>query len=405
MKKISIICILVLNIHFNSYAQWHEKNIATNNLLTSVEFISENEGFVTGKNLIYTTINGGNTWQTCYEADNSIFFEDITSINKMVIIAVGFKSGTGRSIICKSVDGGKNWEMQTGPFYSYLNDVFFVTESIVFCAGSQGTILKSTDGGNNWQKMNSGTGLTLQSIFFVNDTIGVAVGGFPSSPVILKTIDGGLSWNPVTSPSNNYLQSVFFTNQETGYIAGWDGEILKTKDGGETWENQNSVSMSGNMEITFTNENTGYIVGGSMNQSLIQKTIDGGETWLDISPNISKGFLGVSFPSLNVGYVVGSAGTVVKTETGGTITSINNIVFTNEFDVFPNPTTGIVNIKVQNTELLTKVRVFDLSGRVIIESEPSPINTIVDLSNLETNIYIMEIISDKNREIKKILKH
>ncbi|MBK7524990.1 MAG: T9SS type A sorting domain-containing protein [Saprospiraceae bacterium] len=323
----------------------------------------------------------------------------------MVIIAVGFKSGTGRSIICKSVDGGKNWEMQTGPFSSYLNDVFFVNESIVFCTGSQGTILKSTDGGNNWQKMNSGTGLTLQSIFFVNDTIGVAVGGFPSSPVILKTKDGGLSWNSVTSPSNNYLQSVFFTNQETGYIAGWDGEILKTKDGGETWENQNSVSMSGNMEITFTNENTGYIVGGSMNQSLIQKTIDGGETWLDISPNISKGFLGVSFPSLNVGYVVGSAGTVVKTETGGTITSINNIVFTNEFDVFPNPTTGIVNIKVQNTELLTKVRVFDLSGRVIIESEPSPINTIVDLSNLETNIYIMEIISDKNREIKKILKH
>ncbi|MBK7524991.1 MAG: hypothetical protein IPI53_12805 [Saprospiraceae bacterium] len=61
MKKISIICILVLNIHFNSYAQWLEKNIATNNLLTSVEFVSENEGFVTGKNLIYTTINGGNT--------------------------------------------------------------------------------------------------------------------------------------------------------------------------------------------------------------------------------------------------------------------------------------------------------------------------------------------------------
>lgn len=400
-----MLCVLVLNIHFISYAQWHEKNIASNNLLTSVEFISENEGFVTGKNLIYTTINGGNTWQTCYEADSSIFFEDITSINKMVIIAVGFKSGTGRSIICKSVDGGKNWEMQTGPFSSYLNDVFFVTESIVFCAGSQGTILKSTDGGNSWQKMNSGSGLTLQSIFFVNDTIGVVVGGFPSSPLILKTKDGGLSWNPVTSPSNNYLQSVFFTNQETGYIAGWGGEILKTDDGGETWENQNSVSMSGNMEITFTNENTGYIVGGSMDQSLIQKTIDAGETWLDISPNISKGFLGLSFPSFNVGYVVGSAGTVVKTETGGTITSINNIVFTNDFEVFPNPTNGIITIQSNNTVLPFKVKVFEPSGKVIFETNVGTGNSIVDLSNVQSDIYFVEIIADDKREVKEVVKY
>ncbi|MBK8546914.1 MAG: hypothetical protein IPL63_05880 [Saprospiraceae bacterium] len=180
-----------------------------------------------------------NTWQTCYEADNSIFFEDITSINKMVIIAVGFKSGTGRSIICKSVDGGKNWEMQTGPFYSYLNDVFFVTESIVFCAGSQGTILKSTDGGNNWQKMNSGTGLTLQSIFFsmsgnmeitfTNENTGYIVGGSMNQSLIQKTIDGGETWLDISPNISKGFLGVSFPSLNVGYVVGSAGTVVKQK--------------------------------------------------------------------------------------------------------------------------------------------------------------------------------
>ncbi len=128
-------------------------------------------------------------------------------------------------------------------------------------------------------------------------------------------------------------------------------------------------------------------------------------TWLDISPNISKGFLGVSFPSLNVGYVVGSAGTVVKTVTGGTITSTNNIAFANDFGVFPNPTNGLITIQSNNPALTFKVKVFESSGKLFFETNECTSNSIVDLSNVQSDIYFIEIIADDKRVVKPVLKY
>ena len=404
MLKIKIINVLILGIQISGYCQWEEKNISTNSTLTCVDFVTENIGFVTGGNKIYKTENGGDNWANSHTASDLVMYEDVFVINNNKIIAVGKDLNSNQSIITKTENGGVDWNNATVSNSSFLKSVFFVSPEIGFCSGGSGTILKTTDSGDTWQELSSGTGTNLQSIFFVNEMVGIAVGGSPASAVILKTQDGGVNWNPINSPSNNNLQSVYFSNQETGYVVGWNGEIMRTDNCGGDWTIQNSVAMTGNLEVFFTDDNTGYIVGGAMNESLIQKTSNEGELWEDISPQISEGLVSIQFPTFNVGYVVGSNGTVVKTESGGIMTSTNNFEFSDEFKVFPNPTNGTLNIKSENNNRIDKVRIYDSNGHVINGLNIIPTSHEIDLSNLESSVYYLEIRSDKKIEIKKIVK-
>ncbi|MDF1699391.1 MAG: hypothetical protein P1U56_26295, partial [Saprospiraceae bacterium] len=345
MMKLKIILTLVLGIQFIGFGQWEEKNITTSSTLNSVDFISENLGYVTGGNIIYKTENGGEDWSISHNASDLVFYEDIFVIDTDRIIAVGKDLDSNQSVITKTENGGEDWINATISNASFLRSVFFVSSDIGFCAGGGGRILKSLDSGDSWQESNSGIGTNLHSIFFVNEMVGIAVGGSPISAVILKTEDGGETWDQINSPSNKNLQSVYFSNQETGYVVGWDGEIMKTDNCGGDWSIQSSVAMTGNLEVVFTDDNTGYIVGGTMNESLIQKTSNGGDLWEDISPPINEGLTCIQFPSFEVGYAVGSNGTVLKTESEGVNTSTHNFQFYNAFAVYPNPTNGYLKIE------------------------------------------------------------
>jgi photosystem II stability/assembly factor-like uncharacterized protein len=404
MNKIKITIILIIGIHFWGYSQWEEKNISTNWSLSSVDFVTDKIGFVTGANKIYKTINGGNDWMISHTANDLIVFEDIFAIDNNKIIGIGKDLNSNQSVIIKTENGGIDWNNAIVSNSSFLKSVYFVTSEIGFCSGGDGTILKSIDSGNTWQELISGTKINLESIFFINEMVGITVGGYPGLAIILKTQDGGKNWNPIKSPSNNNLQSVYFSNQETAYIVGWNGEIMITNNCGVDWTIQNSVAMTGNLEVIFIDDNTGYIVGGSMNESLIQKTTNGGKLWQDISPKLSKGMQCIDFPTFNVGYAVGENGTVVKTETGGVISSTNSFEISNAFKVFPNPTNGTLNIKSENNELINKVIIYNSNGTVLNElTSFSPISEI-DLSNLESNVYYAVIQSHNKTEIKKIIK-
>ncbi|MEO1258683.1 MAG: YCF48-related protein [Bacteroidota bacterium] len=404
MLKSTITTALLLAVQITGYSQWEEKNIPTNSTLTCVDFASENIGFVTGGNKIYKTENGGDTWATSYTASDLVIYEDIFVIDDETIIAVGKDLDSNQSAITKTENGGTDWAEATISNPSFLRSVFFISPEVGFCSGGGGTILKSINGGDSWQALNTGTDLNLQSIFFVNEMVGIAVGGFPSSAVILKTQDGGFNWNPINSPSNNNLQSVYFSNQDTGYIVGWNGEIMRTEDCGGNWTIQSSVAMTGNLEVTFTDDQTGYIVGGSLNEPLIQKTTNGGDLWEDISPQIPAGLVCIQFPSFNVGYAVGENGTIVKTESGGVMTNTNNLEFSDQFRAFPNPTNGTLNIESEYSNRIDRLRIYDSNGRAIKEYKLNSFNVQTDLSDLEPNVYYLEIISKKKKEIKKIVK-
>lgn len=403
MLKSLILLPLFLLFQTILFAQWQPKNVLTNSTLSSVDFITEELGYVVGNNKVFKTENGGDNWEISFTASDLVFFEEVLAIDENRIVAIGKDFGTNQSVMIRSSNGGSTWAPVNIFNTSFFKSVCFVTPNIGYCSGGNGVILKTINGGNTWQSQNSGTELNLECISFVNELVGIAVGGTPTSAIILKTTNGGSTWNQINAPDNKNLQSVYFTNPQTAYIVGWNGGILKSENGGDTWVSQNSVSMSGNLDVIFTDENTGYIVGGLQDQSLIQKTTNAGALWQDISPAIDEGLTSVSFPSFDTGYAVGSSGTVVKTVSGG-VSGVSDPIFLNPALVFPNPVSEKLWVQSNDNMPIQSVRLYDTEGRLIEEMYPNTLRAELDFTNLQSNVYFVEVQMNNAKSIRKVVK-
>ena len=76
-----------------------------------------------------------------------------------------------------------------------------------------------------------------------------------------------------------------------------------------------------------------------------------------------------------------------------------------DISVFPNPTTGKVNIKFENLNSNTKISFLDLTGKSIIEKEISAKTTIseFDLSKFPKGVYLVKVLNNDNVKIEKIV--
>jgi hypothetical protein len=80
------------------------------------------------------------------------------------------------------------------------------------------------------------------------------------------------------------------------------------------------------------------------------------------------------------------------------VNSINNFL-SDKFEIYPNPTSGIVHIK---TDLkIDNIEVVDNSGHFILQTE----GAILDFSSFKSGTYLVRIHSDKHEIIKKIIKN
>ncbi|MBO5728386.1 MAG: T9SS type A sorting domain-containing protein [Paludibacteraceae bacterium] len=77
----------------------------------------------------------------------------------------------------------------------------------------------------------------------------------------------------------------------------------------------------------------------------------------------------------------------------------NEVVFNNNLSVYPNPTTGVLNI----TEVLTDVQLFDVTGRVVYEN--STVEATIDLSNLANGTYFLVANKESQRISTKVVKY
>jgi subtilisin-like proprotein convertase family protein len=85
-------------------------------------------------------------------------------------------------------------------------------------------------------------------------------------------------------------------------------------------------------------------------------------------------------------------------------TLLNEDFETNEFTIFPNPTNGIVNIRLQkNSETESVVNVIDVQGRDIMKSTLDAQETKIDLSNFQKGIYFVKVTNGNKQTTKKII--
>ncbi len=271
----------------------------TNNTLTDISFINENEGIICGEfGYVAKTIDGGKSWITLntgtigysfisafmldknnyYIARNGLYlfknfdasFTELGSLskNQARIPKIYFKDPligfvTQSASILKTVDGGQNWaEKYNTNLYYGVDNLQFTSTKIAYASGgrtfdatNEGEIIKTIDGGENWIKILNTINVT--SISFISDEEGYFT---TFNKEIFKTSDGGNNWLKISDIKYLPLSAVFLNNK-TGYVATEEGKILKTINGGQTWE---IVYEKTNVPIVkiIANNNSIYAIGG-----------------------------------------------------------------------------------------------------------------------------------------------
>lgn len=73
--------------------------------------------------------------------------------------------------------------------------------------------------------------------------------------------------------------------------------------------------------------------------------------------------------------------------------------------IWPNPTTGKVNIWVQDTIMVhVTVVVSDLNGRVLLATKPTSELSSVNISDLSSGTYLIKVLSGNGVWVKRIVR-
>jgi len=344
-------------------ATWDSTTFSNN--VHDVDFINADTGFVLyGSSSVYklsTTYNGGDTWsdQTMPSPGFSYYqMVYFTNANTGYV-------NTYDATILQTTDGGANWNTLPLGSYGYMSDKDHINEDTLILTGADGTFMyrgalyRSDDGGNNWTThLNDSSYTTYTGSHFINGSLGFAVydyGWNPGISTLIKTGDGGLTWSDFYSDTTLVFQDVYMNSVNGGYIAGENpsgsgigGKILKTNNG-ITWQ---------------TDYTTPYPV---------RKFYSGG----------------------NVLYGIGDGGVVVKNSNPTGINELNK----EEIQIYPNPTTGILNFSLKEN---TTLNFYNVAGTLVISvfAQPGESMNITELAN---GIYFAEFASETVKMRTKII--
>jgi photosystem II stability/assembly factor-like uncharacterized protein len=299
--------------------------------------------------MLTTTILAQPGWFQVREDGSSILYSiDLYDANH--ITAVG-----SDGIILQSDDGGSSWRTLPSGTTDNLRRVRWHSPALGVILGNGGVVLKSTDGGASWQKLNTGIPDALYDVHFFDENNWMVVG---RASLVLTTTDAGASWDVGDPDMNNYNEIAF--RGDLGIIAGNKGTIMTTEDGGQRWRERTSGTSSELTSVSIGDDSTAIIVGANgtilrtqnkgrtwqkMTASIpissyrmsgvhhltrdravicgyfgvILWSTDAGLTWEPQESNTQQNLEGLAFIDEKIGVVSGSNGTILRTNTAGTL--------------------------------------------------------------------------------------
>jgi len=90
---------------------------------------------------------------------------------------------------------------------------------------------------------------------------------------------------------------------------------------------------------------------------------------------------------------------------GSNSASTKTLGVSKECLIFPNPTEGLLNIKISNTNQKYSLQVYNTIGALIFSQMLTNQNNSIDISNYASGIYVFQLIGDDNAiHIQKIIK-
>jgi len=147
----------------NGGSNWFVQSVLPKHILTSITFLDENTGYVTGGDLswegqivpssyIGKTTNGGINWISQIDITNRHILYSIHFVNQFTGYACGSPdfttiSGCWHNSLYKTTNSGNEWIELTTPVIQSLTSIYFIDAYTGFAVGCDGKILKTITGG------------------------------------------------------------------------------------------------------------------------------------------------------------------------------------------------------------------------------------------------------------------
>ena len=234
---------------------------------------------------VFKTTDAGNTWKKVLylDADTGCSDIDIDSQNPRLLYAGmytyrrrpwRFDSGSGRTALYRSRDGGETWEKlaqglpktpmdRIGVAVAPSNPriVYMITET-----KTEGNLFRSDDRGDTWRMVLNNPNINFRPFYYSdlrvdpNDAERVySLGGS-----LMRSTDGGRSFTSIASGVHSDHQALWIDPRNSNYILnGSDGGYQLSLDGGRTWEVINNISFAQFYHITYDLQ-TPYLVYGGL---------------------------------------------------------------------------------------------------------------------------------------------
>ncbi|MCB0844284.1 MAG: T9SS type A sorting domain-containing protein [Bacteroidetes bacterium] len=192
------------------------------------------------------------------------------------------------------------------------------------------------------------------------------------------TTDGGTTWSQSSVPTARFIRPVFVSCKDFSL----DVEVKNFNTG---------LSQQG--EITVTPN-------GSPNYTY---------QWNDPNNSTTATVTNLAPGSYTVTVNDGNSCSLTQTIDVLDQTSIEDDLAAgiNTFEVYPNPTQGVVNLNIEMGQISDlSLTIFDLNGKAVYSEAKQRINTYqkaVDLSALSSGVYMLQAITSKGRTFKRIV--
>lgn len=86
-------------------------------------------------------------------------------------------------------------------------------------------------------------------------------------------------------------------------------------------------------------------------------------------------------------------------------TAIRNNINNEMMSIFPNPSNGKITIKSTNNNPINSVNIFDITGSLVFKQNyTSNLTANVNINHLNAGVYIVEVLSNKQKSIVKLIK-
>ena len=218
--------------------------------------------------LIIRSTDAGQNWKVVYREDNPDGSALPTGLERMIFLNRSTGFVTRKNGILRTTDGGASWQPIFTQVDEYVSSIYFADDQYG-CVATDKRLLRTINGGASWSTVSN---ITPDNLFFLD-----RMNGFASGFIwVSKTTDGGLTWSQTNHPAYEKGGAMYFTDANNGFSTGnEENSILRTISGGKFWEVQPSSTKS-NEIFWLLKAFGGQLFAAGTNGLLMKAANDGG---------------------------------------------------------------------------------------------------------------------------------